>query len=79
MVVDLQSRCFYFVHVRFRGFAILADGRPKAIIQVVLESIDSVCLLLLKCHPVGLNHPDQVHASLLLIALTSLNFVDLTL
>ena len=79
MIIDLQRLGLHFVHIRLSRFAILADCRPESVVEVVLESVYSVGLLLLEGHPVSLNHPDQVHACLLLVTFTALDFIDLTL
>ena len=77
MVIDLQRRCLHLVQVWLRGFAVLAHGCPQPVIEVVLERIYSVGLLLLESHPVRLNHPNQIHARLLLETLSLLDLIYL--
>jgi len=77
VVLNLDLLCLYFVEVGLSCSLVLAHGRPKPIVQVVLECVDAIGLLQFKCHAVALYDLDQLRARLLLEQLPLLKFVNL--
>ena len=49
VVIDLQSLSPDLVQIRLSGLFIVTDSSPKSIIKVILQGIDPICLLLVKC------------------------------